>query len=63
LTAALHSSHREGAEARRIGIEAIDFAHQWIAGLPVTPSFEDKRAAQSSLEEAREQLRALPIPE
>jgi hypothetical protein len=45
-------------EIAAIGLEAIEFAHEWIAGLPVTPSFEDKRSAQAALEYAKRKLQA-----
>lgn len=47
----------EELEQKSIG--AIRFAHEWIGGLPVTPSFQDKHSAQVVLEEAERRVRAL----
>lgn len=58
--AALRNDVVEAREvATDIGLEAIRFTHEWIGGLPIKPSFEDKRAAQVALELAEQKLRGL----
>jgi hypothetical protein len=62
LDAARQAGAREGREqVSPIAIDAIQFAHSWIAGLPgrMPVSFEDKRAAQEALEDAKARIRAL----